>query len=79
MDFTPKQERNGATGDSSERTTGPGPMPDIPMEEATAAGMAHYQAAKQLFDSPAGSGVGGHHMATFEWESGSISEMEGEA
>ena len=80
MALTPKQERNGIPEMVSTRETGPGPMPDCagPMEQAETAADDHAALAMHLFDTPAGSGLAGHDMASFEWDDGlAINDVEG--
>jgi len=94
MGYTDKQIRNGATGDGGERSTQPGPMPDIAplIPQAVNAAEGRGQDAAVMLSSPQGSGpssssyptaperVVGANGNIWEWDSGlAVSEMPGEA
>lgn len=89
MDFTGKQERNGATGSTDAHNTAV-PGPDASGEIAALIGQAQSVAVSRLeetiaeFAAPAGSGVAGHSVGAngdmFSWDSGlAVSEPSGEA
>lgn len=73
--FTPKQERNGtAVGADGHNTAvaAEGPMPAIPMAEATAVGVAYADKGRQVFDGGTMDGV------SFEWDAGlAVNDVEG--
>jgi hypothetical protein len=85
MEFTPKQVRNGADqGAEGHNTavTDAGPATSLPIGTAVAAGNNMADHGHDWFDSPAGSGSGGHMVGPdgpmFEWDSGlAINDVEG--
>lgn len=89
MAYTGKQERNGATGSGGEQNSAqPGPDSTAAiaglLSQSQSAAENRGGDAKNLFVSPAGSGVGGHDVGAvgpmFEWDSGlAIAEQPGEA
>ena len=94
-DYTPKQERNGATGSvATGNTAQPGPIPDLSgMKIASeTAGLGRTDATQDIFQSPAGAGPSpastveaaerqiGAQGNIWEWDSGlAVDEMSGEA
>jgi hypothetical protein len=71
--LTGKQERNGITADAGHDTGQPGPMPDVPIGAAEAAGNGRH-GDQSVFTAPSGGSV------SFDWEAGlAIGELPGEA
>jgi hypothetical protein len=75
MGFTQKQERNGATGSGGEQQSGQtGPIPDVPISQAEAAGNSNMAEGHVMVSTLAG------HSVSFDWEAGlAIGEVPGEA
>ena len=94
-DYTPKQERNGATGAvATGNTAQTGPIPDVGGMKiaAEAAGLGRTDATQDIFMSAAGSGPSpastieaaerqiGSQGNIWEWDAGlAVDEMTGES
>jgi len=88
MVFTAKQERNGATGSAGEQQSAQtGPIPNVPIGAAEAAGNDRWNEGAGLLATPQGSGPspGGTRVVgaggnIWEWDAGlAIGELPGEA
>lgn len=83
MAMTPKQERNNIAGQSGDiRDQSPEHVENLSGMIGSSASIAMdraHQAVDEFFDSPAGAGVHGHTIGSFDWDSGlDIPEQPGE-